>query len=128
MRGIVAGIIVGTTSKGGPGKATPKGGNPMNTRMSFYHLVVCLVPAFLVAGCDQSVNIAGLAEKKLTGTYCDARVNHEQSCKAGDIVLTVKGREHLLCDWSWQIVYQPGSDEVRCVHRGELRRERQDAR
>jgi len=89
--------------------------------------VACLAAGFLVGGCDQSVqavNYSGLAETKLTGMYCDAKGDQEQNCKAGDIVVTVKGRERVLCDWGWQIAYQPGSDEVLCVHRGSLRHDR----
>jgi hypothetical protein len=59
--------------------------------------------------------------------YCDAKADLEQHCKAGDLVLTVKGREHVLCDWGWQIVYQPGSDAVLCVDRGPLRHDRVSA-
>jgi hypothetical protein len=80
-----------------------------------------LVAIFLLSGCDQSINNAGLAETRLTGAYCYAKTDQQQNCKAGDVVVTVEGREHLLCDWGWQIVHQPGSDEVLCVYRGSLR-------
>ena len=55
---------------------------------------------------------------------CDAREAQEQSCQAGDIVVTVEGREQLICDWGWQIVHEPQSDEVLCVYRGEVRESR----
>ena len=84
----------------------------------------CLVASFLLAGCDQSINESSLSEPKLTGMYWEAKDAQAQNCKAGDIVVTVAGREHLLCDWSWQIVHEAGSDEVLCVHRGELRESR----
>jgi hypothetical protein len=87
-----------------------------------------LVAGLLLGGCDQSINESGLSsETKLTGMYCEAKDAQEQNCKAGDIVVTVKGREHLLCDWAWQIVREPGSDQVSCVHRGELRGSRSQA-
>jgi hypothetical protein len=85
---------------------------------------VYLLAGFLLAGCDQSINESGLSEPKLTGMYCEAKDAQQQSCKAGDIVVTVAGREQLLCDWAWQIVHKPGSDEVLCVHRGALRESR----
>lgn len=84
----------------------------------------CLAIAFLLAGCDQSINSSGPAETTLTGMYCDAKANQEQSCKPGDVVRTAEGREHLLCDWSWQIVHEPGSDAVLCVYRGSARESR----
>ena len=88
----------------------------------------CLLASFLLAGCDQSINESGLSEPKLTGMYCEAKDAQQQNCKAGDIVVTVEGREQLLCDWAWQIVHKPGSDEVLCVHRGELRESRSEPR
>jgi hypothetical protein len=87
-------------------------------------LPLCVAVGFLLGGCDQSVNYSGLAETKLTGMYCEAKNDQEQNCKPGDVVVTVEGREHLLCDWGWQIVHQPGSNEVLCVHRGPLRKGR----
>ena len=83
--------------------------------------LICGVAALLLAGCDQSVNYSTLDESKLTGAYCDAKSDQQPTCKPGDIVLTVAAREHLICDWGWQIVRQPDSDEVLCVYRGQLR-------
>jgi hypothetical protein len=80
--------------------------------------------AFQLGGCDQSLNYSTLDESKLTGKHCSAKTDQEQSCKAGDIVVTVEGREQLLCDWGWQIVHEPGSNEVLCVYRGSLRESR----
>ena len=77
--------------------------------------------AVLLGGCDQSVNYTGLVETHLTGKYCSAKSEPERSCKAGDIVVTVEGQERQLCDWGWQIVHEPGSNEVLCVYRGSLR-------
>ena len=92
------------------------------------NLKACLLASLLLAGCDQSINESGLSEPKLTGMYCEAKDAQATNCKAGDIVVTVAGREHLLCDWSWEIVCEAGSDEVRCVHRGELRESRSEPR
>jgi hypothetical protein len=78
----------------------------------------------LLGGCDQSVNYTGLAETQLTGKYCSEKNEPERSCKAGDVVVTVEGREPQLCDWGWQIVHEPGSNEVLCVYRGSLRESR----
>lgn len=78
----------------------------------------------LLAGCDQSINDLHASETKLTGMYCEAKDAPEQSCKAGDIVTTAEGRERVLCDWGWQIVHEPGSGEVLCVYRGQLRESR----
>lgn len=89
--------------------------------------IACLVSSFLLAGCDQSINETALSETKLTGMFCDSKGAQEGNCKAGDIVVTVEGREQLLCDWSWQIVHQPASDEILCVRRGQLRETRPPA-
>jgi hypothetical protein len=86
-----------------------------------------LTATLLLAGCDQSVNYSTLDESKLTGMYCDAKGDQQPTCKPGDVVLTVAAREHLLCDWGWQIVRQPDSDEVLCVYRGQLRNSRTPA-
>jgi hypothetical protein len=86
--------------------------------------LVCMAATAFLAGCDQSVNYSALDESKLTGMYCDAKGDQQPSCKQGDVVLTVAGREHLLCDWGWQIIRQPESDEVLCVYRGQLRNNR----
>ncbi|HEY7639526.1 MAG TPA: hypothetical protein VH814_07350 [Steroidobacteraceae bacterium] len=96
------------------------------------HVPAALFAAlFLLVGCDQSVqsvDYSRVAETKLTGMYCDAKGDREQSCKAGDLVATTEGREHLVCDWGWQIVHKQGSDEILCVHRGPPREARpQDA-
>ncbi|HJY36714.1 MAG TPA: hypothetical protein VJ299_04570 [Steroidobacteraceae bacterium] len=82
------------------------------------------IMTFLLGGCDQSVNYTDLVETRLTGKYCSAKSEPESSCKAGDIVVTVEGRERQLCDWGWQIVHEPGSNEVLCVYRGSLRESR----
>ena len=89
--------------------------------------LTCLAAILLLAGCDQSVNYSALDESKLTGMYCDAKSDQQPACKPGDVVLTVAAREHLLCDWGWQIVRQPDSDEVLCVYRGQLRDSRTPA-
>jgi hypothetical protein len=86
--------------------------------------LVCLFACFLLAGCDQSINELRGSETPLSGLYCDAKGAPEQNCKAGDIIATVKGRERLLCDWGWQIVHEPGSDEIVCVYHGQLRENR----
>lgn len=83
--------------------------------------LVCVAIALLLGGCDQSINSSGPAGTELTGMYCDAKADKEQSCKAGDVIRTAEGREQLLCDWSWQIIHEPGSDAVLCVSRGSLR-------
>jgi hypothetical protein len=80
--------------------------------------LVWLATAFVLAGCDQSINTSMRAETELTGMYCDAKADQESNCKVGDVIDTVTGRERLLCDWGWQIVRQPGSDEVLCILRG----------
>lgn len=84
----------------------------------------CLAAGLLLAGCDQSVNISDVTETRLSGKYCDAKGKQEQTCKPGDVLLTVSGREHLMCDWGWQVIHQPGSDGVLCVYRGALREAR----
>lgn len=84
-------------------------------------ILVLLVVSFLLGGCDQSVNNPSMAETELTGMYCDAKGDQEGNCQAGDVVVTVKGRERTLCDWGRQIVHEPGSDDILCVHRGPLR-------
>jgi hypothetical protein len=87
--------------------------------MTLAALLVCLL-----GGCDQSVNYSTLDESKLTGKHCSAKTEQERSCKAGDVVVTVAGREQLLCDWGWQIVHEPASNEVLCVYRGSPRESR----
>lgn len=89
--------------------------------------LICVGITLLLAGCDQSVNYSALDESRLTGLYCDAKGDQQPTCKPGDVILTVQGREHLLCDWGWQIIRQPGSDEVLCVYRGQLRSSRTPA-
>ena len=79
---------------------------------------------FLLGGCDQSVNYSALDDSKLTGKHCSAKTDQERSCKAGDVVVTVEGREQLICDWGWQIIHEPGSNEVVCVYRGAPRESR----
>ena len=81
-------------------------------------LLVCLAASFLLAACDQSINNSGLSEPKLTGMYCDAKADQEKNCQVGDVIVTVAGRERLLCDWAWQVVREPGSNEVLCILRG----------
>lgn len=90
------------------------------------HMAIALpaILACLLGGCDQSVNYSALDESKLTGKRCSAKTDQDQGCKAGDVVVTVEGREQLLCDWGWQIVHEPGSNEVLCVYRGSLRETR----
>ena len=83
--------------------------------------LACLALALPLGGCDQSINYSGLTDTKLSGLYCDAKGEQEQSCKAGYVIITAEGREHLLCDWSWQIIHEPESDDVLCVYRGSLR-------
>jgi hypothetical protein len=83
-----------------------------------------VVVILTLAGCDQSINEMRASGTELTGKYCEAKDAPEQSCQAGDIVTTVEGRERLLCDWSWQIVHEPGSNEVLCVYNGQLRESR----
>src|SRR4051794_25492929 len=78
----------------------------------------CLATGAALSGCDQSINNSGLSEPKLTGMYCDAKGDQEKNCQVGDVILTVAGRERLLCDWAWQVARQPGSDEVLCILRG----------
>lgn len=80
-----------------------------------------LATALLLGGCDQSINYSGVTETTLTGLYCDAKGDQEQTCKAGDLITTAEGREHLVCDWNWQIVHEPESDDVLCIYRGSLR-------
>lgn len=92
--------------------------------MSSKYILVCLAAGLLLSACDQSINYTGLGETKLTGKYCDAKEPQEQSCKPGDVIVTVEGRERLQCDWGWQIVHEPGSNEVLCVHRGPPREAR----
>jgi hypothetical protein len=86
--------------------------------------LICGMATLLLAGCDQSVNYSALDESKLTGMYCDAKSDQQPACKPGDVALTVAAREHLVCDWGWQIVRQPDSDEVLCIYRGQLRNSR----
>ena len=81
----------------------------------------CLAITLLLVGCDQSINESGITERELSGLYCDAKGEQEQNCKAGDVIITAEGREHLLCDWSWQIIHEPESDDVLCVYRGSVR-------
>ncbi len=80
-------------------------------------LLICS-GAFLLSGCDQSINNSGLSEPKLTGMFCDAKGDQEKNCQVGDVIVTVAGRERLLCDWAWQVVREPGSNEVLCILRG----------
>jgi hypothetical protein len=87
----------------------------------YYSLPVGLAACLLLGGCDQLNNYSGPKETDLTGTYCDAKANQEKSCTAGDLVRVAEGREQLLCDWSWQVVHEPGGDAVLCVHRGTSR-------
>ena len=70
--------------------------------MSSKYILVCLAAGLLLSACDQSINYTGLGETKLTGKYCDAKEPQEQSCKPGDVIVTVEGRERLQCDWGWQ--------------------------
>ena len=88
------------------------------------YLSLAFGTSLLLAGCDQSINELRPSEAKLTGMYCDAKGGREQSCKAGDVIVGAEGREHLLCDWDWQIVHQAGTDEVLCVYRGKPRETR----
>jgi hypothetical protein len=81
-------------------------------------LLLCGAASFLLAACDQSINNSGLSEPKLTGMYCDAKADQEKNCQIGDVIVTVAGRERLLCDWAWQVVREPGSNEVLCILRG----------
>jgi len=89
------------------------------------HKMICLAAGLLLAGCDQSVNYSGAAETPLSGMHCVAKQDQEQ-CHAGDVIVTVEGREQALCDWGWQIVHEPESDEVICVYRGMARVGRDD--
>jgi hypothetical protein len=83
--------------------------------------LVCLATTLLLSACDQSINYSGVSETTLTGLYCDAKADQEQNCKAGDLITTAEGREHLLCDWNWQIIHEPESDEILCIYRGSPR-------
>jgi hypothetical protein len=85
------------------------------------NLLLCSAATLLLAACDQSINNSGLSEPKLTGMYCDAKGDQEKNCQVGDVIVTVAGRERLLCDWAWQVVRQPESNEVLCILRGALR-------
>ena len=89
------------------------------------HKPICLAAALLLTGCDQSVNYSGAAETQLTGMHCDAKQEVAQ-CQAGDLIVTVEGRERELCDWGWQIVHESESDDVLCVYRGLVRAGRDD--
>jgi len=80
----------------------------------------CLATTLLLGGCDQSINDSSVKETTLTGLYCDAKGDQEQNCKAGDVI-AAEGREHLLCDWSWQIVHEAESEDVLCIYRGSPR-------
>lgn len=82
------------------------------------------VAVLALAGCDQSINEMRASGTELTGKYCEAKDAPEQSCQAGDIVTTVAGRERVVCDWSWQIVHEPASNEILCVYIGQLRESR----
>ena len=84
------------------------------------HIAITLAALLccLVSGCDQSINYSTLDESKLTGKRCSAKTDEERACKAGDVAVTVEGREQLVCDWGWQIIHEPGSNEVLCVYRG----------
>ena len=90
----------------------------------YYSLPAGLAACLLLVGCDQSNNYSGMKETSLTGMYCDAKADQEKSCTAGDVIRTAEGREQLLCDWSWQVVHEPGGDAVLCVYRGSLRESR----
>ena len=90
----------------------------------YRQLSVGLAACLLLGGCDQSNNYSGMKETSLTGMYCDAKADQEKSCTAGDVIRTAEGREQLLCDWSWQVVHEPGGDAVLCVYRGSLRESR----
>jgi hypothetical protein len=92
-----------------------------------YLLPAGLATCLLLGGCDQSNNYSGLKETELTGMFCDGKANQEKSCTAGDLVRVAEGREQLLCDWSWQVVHEPGNDAVLCVYRGSLRESRPSA-
>ena len=81
-------------------------------------LPACVATCLLLGGCDQSINDSGAKGPPLTGLYCDLKANQEQTCKAGDVVRVAEGREHLLCDWSWQVVHEPGNEAVLCIYRG----------
>ncbi|HKQ12415.1 MAG TPA: hypothetical protein VJT80_03215 [Steroidobacteraceae bacterium] len=96
--------------------------------MELYYWVPAGAAACLLLGaCDQSNNYSGMKETELTGKYCDAKADQEKSCTAGDVIRTAEGREQLLCDWSWQVVHEPGGDAVLCVYRGSLRESRPSA-
>lgn len=89
------------------------------------HKMILLAAGLLLVGCDQSVNYSGAAETQLTGMHCDAKLDRQQ-CQAGDVIVTVEGRESEDCDWGWQIVHEPESDDVVCVYRGLPRPGRDD--
>jgi len=84
-------------------------------------LTLAAILASLLGGCDQSLNDSSPDESRLSGKHCSAKTDQERGCKAGVVVVTVAGREQLLCDWGWQIVHAPGSNEVLCVYRGSPR-------
>jgi len=89
----------------------------------YISITLGIIP-FLLVGCDQSINYTHLAETQLSGKSCSAKSEAEKSCQAGDVVVTVVGREQQLCDWGWQVVHEPGSNDVLCVYRGSLRESR----
>jgi hypothetical protein len=93
----------------------------------YYWVPAGAAACLLLGGCDQSNNYSGMKETELTGKYCDAKADQEKSCTAGDVIRTAEGREQLLCDWSWQVVHEPGGDAVLCVYRGSLRESRPSA-
>ena len=86
-----------------------------------YSLPAWLAMGLLLGGCDQSINYPGANELTLTGLYCDAQTDQAPSCKAGDLVKVAEGREHLLCDWNWQVVHEPAGNAVLCIYRGSTR-------
>jgi hypothetical protein len=87
----------------------------------FERRLILLAAGLLLAGCDQSVTSSGAGETQLTGMHCDEKPEEEQRCRAGDVIVTAEGREQLVCDWGWQIVHEPDSDEILCVYRGQPR-------
>jgi hypothetical protein len=90
----------------------------------YYLLPAGLATCLLLGGCDQSNNYSGMTETELTGMFCDGKADQEHGCKAGDVVRIAAAREQLVCDWSYQIVHEPGSDAVLCVSRGSPRNSR----
>ena len=94
---------------------------------AFAKALVCLPAGLLLAACDQYLNYSRFAETQLSGLHCDAKENQEQSCQAGDVIVTDEGRERAVCDWGWQIIHEPASGEILCVYRGSQRAARPPA-